>query len=62
MYVLIDSRHEAVQNLEHPLREGARGNDALLRPSQTRGGDHLHRLRDLLRRLDRANAAPEVNQ
>jgi len=33
-----------------------------LRAAQARGRDHLHRLGDLLRRLDRADPASEVNQ
>jgi hypothetical protein len=39
-----------------------RGHDPLLRPAQLRRGDHLHRLRNLLRRLDGADAPPHVNQ
>ena len=36
--------------------------NALLRAAQLRRRDHLHGLRDLLRRLDRADAAPDVNK
>ncbi len=35
---------------------------ALLRAAQPRRRDHLHRLGDLLRRLDRADAAPDVDK
>ena len=34
--------------------------DPLLRAAQLRRGDHLHRLGDLLRRLDRADAAADI--
>ena len=38
------------------------GGHAILRAPQTRRSDHLHRLGDLLRRLDGANPAAEVNE
>jgi hypothetical protein len=48
------------EHAQHLDRERARLLDALLRAAQPRRGDHLHRLRDLLRRLDRADAPPDV--
>ena len=42
--------------------ERPRRDDALLRAAQLRRGDHLHRLRDLLRRLHGANAPAHVNE
>ena len=60
--VLIDARYQAVEHVQHPLRERPRRDDALLRAPQARGRDHLHRLGDLLRRLDRADPATEVDQ
>jgi hypothetical protein len=35
--------------------------DPLLRAAQLRRGDHLHRFGDLLRVLDRADPAPEID-
>jgi hypothetical protein len=60
--VLIDARHQAVQHFQHALRERPRRDDAFLRAPQARRGDHLHRLGNLLRRLDGANSATEVNE
>jgi hypothetical protein len=62
MRVGLDARHQAVQDAQHPLRERARRHDAVLRALEARGRDHFHRLGDLLRRLDRADPATEVNQ
>ena len=47
----------------HPpdrARVGPQRLDALLGPAQARGGDHLHRARDLLDVLDRRDAALDV--
>ncbi len=44
----------------HALRIGTRGLGGLLRATQLRRGDHLHRLGDLLRRLDRGDPVAEV--
>jgi hypothetical protein len=60
--ILIDSRHQPVQDPEHLLSEWSRGHDALLRSAQPRRSDHLHRFRDLLRRLDCPDPAPEIDQ
>ena len=60
--VVLDARRQAVQHRQHALRERPRGDDALLRALQARGGDHLHRLGDLLRRLDRADPATQVDE
>ena len=60
--ILLDARHQAVQHLQHALRERPRGDDAILRALEARGRDHLHRLGDLLRRLDRADPATEVDE
>ena len=49
----------------HPpdrVRVRAQRLDALLGPAQARGGDHLHRARDLADVLDRRDAAPDVLQ
>jgi hypothetical protein len=62
MRVLIDPRHKPVQHFQHPLGEWARRDHPILRTLQARRGDHLHRLGDLLRRLDRADPAPEIDQ
>jgi hypothetical protein len=62
MRVLIDARHESVQNPQHLLGERARRDDALLRPAQARGSDHLHRFGDLLRRFDGTDPAPEIDE
>jgi hypothetical protein len=35
---------------------------ALLGAAQPRGGDHLHRLGDLLRRLDGADPAADIQE
>ena len=51
---------QAVQHFQHALRERPRRDDAFLRAPQARRGDHLHRLGDLLRRLDGADPAAEV--
>jgi len=61
MDVLLNPCRQPVQQPQHPLREWSRRHDALLCLSQAGGGDHLHRLGDLLRRLDRANPAPKIN-
>ena len=61
----IDGSTRAATLRQHALHlHGVRPrvHDALLRAAQLRRGDHLHRLRDLLRVLHRAHAAPEVNQ
>src|SRR5262249_53786094 len=57
----IDARRDARQHALHLHRVRPRIHDALLRAAQFRGGDHLHRLRDLLRILDRADPAPEID-
>jgi hypothetical protein len=62
MRILIDARDQTVQHLQHPLGERARRNHPILRAFQPGRGDHLHRLGDLLRRLDRADPAPEIDQ
>jgi hypothetical protein len=58
--VLIDPRDEPIKDLQHALRERPGRDDALLRASQARRRDHLHRLGDLLRRLDGADPPAEV--
>ena len=53
------------QAVEHPLHLRCvrpRLLNPLLRAAELRRGDHLHRLRDLLRRFHRANAAPDVEK
>ena len=57
-----DPRRQIVQQPAHLIGEGPRGEDALLRPPQPRSGDHLHRLRKLLRGLHRSNAAAQVDE
>ena len=51
-----------LEHAPHLGRERPRLLDALLRAAQPRRGHHLHRLGDLLRRLDRADPAPDVNE
>ena len=58
----IDAARHAVEHALHMQRERPRAHDPLLRATQLRGGDHLHRLRDLLRRFHRPDAAAEVKQ
>ena len=48
------------QHRAHPLRIGTRRLGSFLRTAQLRRGDHLHRLGDLLRRLDRGDTVAEV--
>jgi hypothetical protein len=48
------------QHGTHALRIGARRFRGLLRTAQLRRGDHLHRLGDLLRRLDRGDTVTKV--
>jgi hypothetical protein len=62
MCLLLDTRDETVQHFQHALRERPCRDDAFLRAPQTRRRDHLHRLGDLLRRLDGADPAAEVNE
>ena len=59
---LIDARRDAGQHAPGFARERPRRHHALLRAAQLRRGDHLHRLRNLLRRLHGANAPAHVNQ
>jgi hypothetical protein len=49
MRIGIDTCRKAIEHLLHSLREWPRGDNSVLRAFQPRGGDHLHRLRDLLR-------------
>src|SRR5439155_7484640 len=50
----------AGHQLEHPVGVRPHRLDPRLRPAQPRGGDELHRLRDLARVLDRADAPLDV--
>jgi hypothetical protein len=54
----VDASGHARQHALHLHGVRPRRHDALLRTTQLRRGDHLHRLRNLLRVLDRADAAP----
>ena len=58
----IDAARKAAEDTTHLHGVGPRVHDPLLRAPQLRGGDHLHRLCDLLRVFHRAHAAPDVNQ
>lgn len=58
----IHARRDAREHALRLNREGPRGNHFFLRATQLRRGDHLQRLRDLLRQLDGANAPAHVNQ
>ena len=58
----IDPADQTVEHLQHALRKRACRHDTILRPPQARGGDHLHRLGNLLRRLHRADAATQIKQ
>jgi hypothetical protein len=57
----IDARRDAGQDALHLRRIGTRVDDALLRAAQLGRRDHLHRLGDLLRVLDRADPASEID-
>ena len=57
----IDSGRHAAQHAPHLPRVGPRVRDPLVRAAQLRCGDHLHRLGDLLRVLDRADPTPEID-
>ena len=48
------------QNLTHPLGIGARSFGRILRTPKLRRGDHLHRLGDLLRRLDGGDPVSQI--
>ena len=48
------------QHRAHALRVGPGGFRCFLRATQLRRGDHLHRLGDLLRRLDRGDTVSKV--
>ena len=50
---------ERAEHALHALRIGARSLGLFLRAAQARGGDHLHRRRDLLRRAHAADAHPQ---
>ena len=57
-----EASREARQHLLHALGIGTRRLGRRLGAPQLRGGDHLHRLGDLLRRLDGGDAVSEVLQ
>ena len=59
---VVGARRQVVEDPEHFLRVRTAAQNAFLRAAQLRGRDHLHGLRDLLRRLDRANAPTNVDQ
>ena len=61
MHGRVNTRRDTEQHPLHLHGVGPRIHDALLGAAQLGGGNHLHRLRDLLRVLHRAHAAPEVN-
>jgi hypothetical protein len=56
----IDTGRQAVQHPEHLRRKRAGVLNALLRAPQLRRGDHLHRLGDLLRRLDGPHPSSDI--
>jgi hypothetical protein len=58
----IDARRDAGQDALHLRGVGTRVDDALLRAAQLRRGDHFHRLGDLLRVLDRADPATQIDE
>jgi hypothetical protein len=47
------------EKLPHTTGVGARGDDSILRATEPRSGDHFHRLGDLLRALDTADASAD---
>ena len=57
---LADPASDPRENLLHPLGVGSRGLGSRLRATQLRRRDHLHRLGDLLCRLDGGDAVSEV--
>ena len=59
---LSDAARQVVEDAQHLSRVRTAADDALLRLAQLRRRDHLHGLRDLLRRLDRADAPTNVDQ
>ncbi len=62
METLIGSASEFAKHLHHFVREGASGNDSILRTLELRRRDHLHGLGDLLRIFDRLKAATNVQK
>jgi hypothetical protein len=57
---IVGARRQVVEHPEHLLRVRAALENPLLRAAQLRRRDHFHGLRDLLRRLDRADATTDV--
>ena len=55
-----DLRSEAAEHRRHPLGVGPRGLCRFLCTAELRRGDHLHRLRNLPRRLHRGDAVAHV--
>ena len=53
---VLQAAGEVGENRAHPLGVGPRGGGRGLRAAQLRRRDHLHRLGDLARRLDRGDA------
>jgi hypothetical protein len=59
---LFDARADVRQHAPGLARERPRRDDPVLRAAQLRRGHHLHGLRDLLRRLDGADAPAHVDE
>ncbi len=57
----IDARREPLQYAQDLLPERPRAHDPLVGAAHPGRGHHLHGLGNLLRRLDRADTAPDIN-
>ena len=58
----VDPAREPIEHPQHLGRERPAVLDPILRAPQLRRRDHFHGLGDLLRRLDRADAAADIEQ
>src|SRR3984893_7502536 len=62
MRQLANSAGDGSEHLAQRASVGPRRDGPVLRSAQTRGGDHLHRLGDLLRVLDRTQPPSDVDE
>jgi hypothetical protein len=62
MKVFIRVCGEFGEHFQHLAGKGTRRHDAILGALQLRRRDHLHRFGDLLRVLDRLDAAPDIEK
>ena len=62
LFGIFDARHRRAQHFADPAGIRPQRHRRLLRAPQPRRGDELHRARDLLGILHRANAPPEIEK